>query len=198
MKTIFLYPLCFGLSILLNRCSNSTNDKEKDSVALAKKENKAKLADSSLNTDASFAVAVAEDHLMQTKTAKLCETNASLDTIVKFGRTLVKNHSSINDQLKEWAESNNVSLPDSLTSGNKNKYEDLAKEKDGNFEKKFTRFIIDDYQELLNSYRREAETGNDTLLKAWTRDKIRILETDLQTAHWIEAVLAKPPLKNKS
>jgi len=198
MKTIFLYLTCLAAPIVFSACGSNSNQKETDSVAIAKKENKAKLPDSSVNNDAGFAVTAAEEHLMQAKTAKLCETNASLDTMVKFGRTLLKNHTTIKEQLTNWAKLNNVSLPDSLTSDNKKKYDDLAKEKDRNFEKKFTQYIITGYKELLDNYRKEAETGKDTLLKAWTRDKIRILETDLQTAQWINAVLAKPPLKNKS
>lgn len=198
MKTIFLFISCFVAFHFFNACRNSSTSKEAGSLASAQEENKAKLPDSTYHADAGFAVAAAEAHLMQVKTAELCEANASLDTVVKFGRALVKNHRLINDQLTGWANSNNVSLPDSLTPENKSKYEDLAKEKNRDFEKKFTRYIINDYQQLLDNYRKEAETGKDTLLKAWTREKIRILETDLQTAHWIYAVLEKPPLKNKS
>lgn len=199
MKTISLYLayiMCF--TILLGACGNNRNGQKKDSVSQANKENKVKLPDSSFKADASFAVAAAEAHIMHSKTAELCETNASLDTVVKFGRMLVNKHTLINKQLTGWAKSNNVSLPDSLTAENKNIYKDLAKERDRNFEKNFTHFIISNYQLLLDNYRKEAESGKDTLLKAWTREKIRILETDLQTAHWIEAVLTKSPLKNKS
>jgi len=197
MKTFLLYFTCICFIILFDACEHN-NQKSSNSVSLATKENDAKLPDSLLQNDASFAVAVAEEHLLQATTATLCETNASLDTIVKFGRTLVKNHRAINEQLTGWAKLNNVSIPDSLTTENKTKFKELAKEKERPFEKKFTRFIIDDYQGLLDNYRREAETGKDTLLKAWTREKIRILESDLQTAYWIEAVLSKSPLKNKS
>jgi putative membrane protein len=198
MKTIFLYLTLLTIPILFNYCGGTTKQKDADSASNAEKENKARLPDSSFENDASFAVAAAEEHILQAKTAQLCETNASLDTVLKFGRTLVKNHTTINNQLTDWAKANNVSLPNSLTSINKSKYDELANEKNRAFEKKFTQYIINDYQELLDNYRREAENGKDTILKAWAREKIRILETDLQTANWIDAVLTKPPLKNKS
>jgi len=198
MKTLFLYIPLLCISILFNACGNRKHEKETDSVALATRENKTRFTDSSYYNEADFAVAAAEAHLMQINAGNLCKTNASLDTVIKFGRALVENHTVIHDQLAGWAKSNKVKLPDALTPDNKQKYDDLSKMKFRNFENKFTDLIIRDQEQLLDNYRKEAERGNDTLLKAWAREKIRTMETDLQTANWIKAELAKPPLKNKS
>jgi len=184
--------------MLFNACGNRRHEKEPDSLALAKSENKTRFADTSFYDEKSFAVAAAEVHLMQMNTGNLCKTKASLDTLIKFGRTLVENHTVIHDQLGGWAKSNKVELPDELTPDNKQKYDDLSKMKSRNFENKFTELVIYDQEKLLDNYRKEAERGTDTLLKAWAREKIRTMETDLQTANWIKTELAKPPLKNKN
>jgi len=198
MKTLFLYIPLLCVSVLFNACGNRKHEKEMDSLVHPTTENKTRFADSSFYDESDFAVAAAETHLMQINAGSLCKTNASLDTIIKFGRTLVGNHTLIHDQLEGWAKSKNVKLPDALTPDNKQKYDDLSKMKLREFENKFTDLIIHDQEQLLDNYRKETERGNDTLLKAWAREKIRTMETDLQTANWIKAELVKPPLKNKS
>ena len=198
MKTPFLYIPLLCLSMLFNACGNRKHEKETDSVALAKSENKTRFADTGFYDEENFAVTAAEAHLMQINAGNLCKTNASLDTLLKFGRTLVENHTLIHDQLAGWAKSNKVILPVTLTPDNKKKYKDLSEMQSRNFENKFTELIIYDQEQLLDNYRKEAERGKDTVLKAWAREKIMTMETDLQTANWIKAELAKPPLKNKN
>lgn len=198
MKTLFLYIPFLFISMLFDACGNRKHEKETDSVELAKSENKIRFADTSFYDEANFAVTAAETHLMQINAGNLGKTNASLDTLIKFGRTLVENHTLIHDQLAGWAKSNKVELPETLTPDNKHKYDNLSEMKSRNFENNFTDLIIHDQEQLLDNYRKEAERGKDTVLKAWAREKIRIMETDLRTANWIKAELIKPTLKNKN
>jgi putative membrane protein len=50
------------------------------------------------------------------------------------------------------------------------------------FDKAYTDFMVDDHQEDIDDFKKEAEKGNDPEVKSWAADKLSTLEHHLQMA----------------
>ncbi len=156
--------------------------KADDSTEMAEDSNKSKFKNTGLKDDNDFAIEAADGGMLEVKLGELAQSNASLDVVKKFGRSMVDDHGKANKELKELAHKKNITIPLSLSDKNQKHYDDLSKKQGKDFDKAYTEFMVKDHEEDIDDFKKEAEKGNDQNLKEWAAGKLSTLEHHLQMA----------------
>jgi len=190
MKRIyFIFYGLIAFALAMTPMSCGPKNKTEDSKDMAQESNKSKFKNTGLKDDTEFAIEAADGGLMEVKLGELAQTNASLDAVKKFGRSMVADHSKANDELAALAAKRNMTIPLSLSKKNQDRYDDLAKKTEMDFDKAYIEYMVDDHQEDIDAFKKEAEKGNDAELKSWAAGKLSTLEHHLQMAKEAESAV---------
>jgi len=179
--------LLFAGTLMAASCGNN----HPDSKDIAKEENKEKFDSSSIEDDTKFAVAAADGGIMEVELGKLALGNAHSSGVKTFAQQMVDDHTKVNDELMAWAKQKNVSLPSTMSSSKQDRYNDLAKKKGAEFDKAYISAMVGDHKDDIGAFRKEADKGKDTGLRAWASQKLPTLEHHLMMAQGLDSLLKK-------
>jgi putative membrane protein len=179
INTILLGMLFLSLGAMMPSCSPKKAD---DSKEMAKDSNESKFLNTGLKDDTDFAIEAADGGLLEVKLGELAQSNASLDVVKKFGKTMIEDHRKANGELRVLASKKNITIPLSLSEKNQKRYDDLSKKTGKDFDQAYTDFMVDDHQDDVDAFKDEAEKGNDADVKSWAAGKVGTLEHHLQMA----------------
>jgi putative membrane protein len=174
-----------SLSIIL--CASFTSmffnaSAQKDSKKVADKQNEQKFEDTKLEKDADFVVNAADGGLFEVQASALAKTNASSEKVKMLAEHIVTDHSKANEELKKVAAKKNITLPGKLSNKMQEKFDELTKLKGEDFDKEYTKTMIDAHKDAIDMFEKEAEKGKDGELKAWAAGKVATLKSHLQMA----------------
>lgn len=169
-----------AICLLLLAIACETN-KPKESVAIAKESNDAKLEDRDDEKDADFIVNVMAGNLAEANLAQLA-LNRSANVEVKKTATVVKaHHDKIIMELKGYAAKNGISVPLEETNDAKKEYTKLADEKElDEFDEKWCSQLADNHQKSINYFERRLNRTEDVELKDWITTTLPALKSHLQ------------------
>lgn len=202
MKKIMIFSGAFVLMLAATSCGNNNSSDSKDQAEQANdaKIDSAKATDTSnattstmadMKPDADFAVAAADGGMMEVELGKLAQQKAVSKEVRDFGAMMVKDHSAANDELKSAAQAKNITLPATLSDKCQKKVQDLTAKSGTDFDKAYTKLMVDDHKEDIDAFKKEADKGNDAQLAAWAKGKIPILEHHLMAAEQAKKVADK-------
>ena len=193
MKNLKFSPFVLLLfsAMFFASCSPQNND----SKEVAEEANDEKFDDTGLKNDTEFAVTAADGGMLEVELGKLALTNASSEQVKMFADMMVKDHGMANQELKDLASRKNITLPTALSDKSQKSYEDLSKKTGQEFDEEYMSFMVDDHQEDIDAFKKQADKGNDPELKSWAAGKVPTLEQHLEHAKQAEA--AVDSLKNK-
>jgi putative membrane protein len=139
------------------------------------------------NPDSSFFKNAAEGGMAEVQLGTLAQQKAANPKVKEFGAMMVKDHTAANDKLKAIAESKNIALPTSPSVGqmaNKTKLEALS----GNtFDKSYIKGMIEDHEEDIKEFQKEATSGRDADAKAYAVATLPTLQAHLKKIQSIAA-----------
>ncbi|MEO6729873.1 MAG: DUF4142 domain-containing protein [Ferruginibacter sp.] len=181
MKNVFVCSLVFAGFLFLSSCNDSTKT-ETDSKEVAEEQNEKKFDGNSLEEDANFVVTAADGGMMEVQLGQLAQRNGKSTKVKQLGKMMVDDHSKANSELKTLAASKNITIPDSLGESKREKFNDFMKKKGTDFDKAYAEFMVDDHKKDIDNFKKQAERGNDSALKAWATGKISTLEHHLHMA----------------
>lgn len=181
MKTITSVMLSALLIAGLSSCGNKKAETE-DTKEVAEEQNEQKFDETKVEDDTEFAVEAADGGMLEVQLGQLAQANASSADVKAFAKMMVDDHSKANDELKAAAAQKNISLPAALSDKNQKKYDDLAGKTGTDFDKAYIDFMVDDHEEDIDAFKKEAEKGNDADLKAWAAGKVPTLQHHLDAA----------------
>lgn len=133
-----------------------------------------------MKKDADFVKTAAEDGMMEVKLGQLAQTHAASEEVKKHAQHMVEDHGKANEELRSLASKKNITVPTSISDKMQRKYDDMAKLKGKEFDKKYIKCMVDDHQKAIDLFKKQAEKGNDAELKAWASGKISTLEGHLR------------------
>lgn len=174
--------LAIGSALLLLSACNTANNENKDANERAKDANERKMQNTQIDYDAEYAVDAAEGGLMEVELGRLAATNASHPKVKEFGAMMVQDHSAANEELKAIAAQKNITLPAALGENKREKVAELSKLMGADFDKKYASFMVEDHEEDIKLFQKEAENGNDASLKQWAAAKVPTLQHHLEMA----------------
>lgn len=120
--------------------------------------------------------------MTEVEMGKLATEKASSDAVKQFGQKLVDDHTKANDQLKEIAGKENISIPDALDSKHQSRVDKLSKLSGDAFDKAFIKDQVKDHEQDVNEFKSEAQNGSDAVIKQFASNTLPTLQEHLNMA----------------
>jgi putative membrane protein len=133
-------------------------------------------------TDRTFAQKAAAGGLAEVSLGQLAEQNASSPQVKAFGERMVTDHSQANEELKQIAQSENLTLPTTPESKDQALQKRLSALKGTAFDAAYMQDMVRDQQQDIAEFKQEAESGQDPALKASAQKTLPVLQQHLQMA----------------
>jgi putative membrane protein len=99
-----------------------------------------------------------------------------------FGTRMVAVHSKAGDKLTEAAAQEHIALPSDLGTKDQATYDRLSKLKGADFDRAYAEDMVKDHEQDLRDFQREANRGNDDLIKAFAAETVPVIEQHLEQA----------------
>jgi putative membrane protein len=132
--------------------------------------------------DKTFATKAAADGQAEVALGHLATENAGSPQVRAFGERMVTDHSQANQALQEIGRQQHLALPDKPGSANEAVARRLQTMKGPEFDKAYMRDMVQDHQQDVAEFRKEAETGKDPALRAFAQKYLPVLQQHLQLA----------------
>jgi putative membrane protein len=129
--------------------------------------------------DKKFVENAALGGMAEVELGKLATQKASSDAVKQFGQKMVDDHSKANDQLKEIASKENISIPASLDSKHQSRIEKLSKLSGPDFDKAYVKDQLKDHKKDVSQFKSEAENGSNPNIKQFASTTLPILQEHL-------------------
>jgi putative membrane protein len=143
---------------------------------------KAEPSAKSASPESAFAREAAVGGMAEVELGNLAKERASSSDVKQFGDWMVTDHSKANDELKQWAQQKNVTLPTELDAKHKALRDKLAKLSGDEFDKAYMHEMVTDHQHDVAAFKRESTSGKDADLKAWAGKTLPTLQEHLKLA----------------
>jgi len=189
-----------AIVIAVSSCGNNASS---DPKAAAEQANDAKLDSNKANADSAgsnastpgngtaiastepdvdFAVAAADGGMMEVELGTMASKKGVSADIKKLGAMMVKDHSAANNELKAVAKTKNITLPAAMSDKCRKKVQDLTEKTGADFDKAYADLMVSDHKDDIDEFKKEADSGKDSVLTAWARKKVPVLEHHLMMA----------------
>jgi putative membrane protein len=155
---------------------------------------KSTLAEAALS-DAPFAKKAELVELQTLKLAQLAQDKAKSELVRNFASQLLADRPEEADQLSKAAWKENISLPNSLATRDEAAYERIYMLNGPEFDKAYMQQTVRTLTDTLQTFRREAATGNDEVVRRFAAETIPVLENHLNEARLVMKKLAAPSKK---
>ena len=132
--------------------------------------------------DMAFAREAAIGGMAEVELGNLAKQKASSSDVKQFGDRMVTDHGKGGEELKQWAQSKNITLPAELDAKHKALRDRLAKLPTDAFDRQYMNEMVMDHQHDVMAFKREASSGKDADLKAWAAKTLPTLEEHLKMA----------------
>lgn len=114
-------------------------------------------------SDKKFVDQVAEGGLAEVELGKMAIEKASSTEVKKFGERMVRDHSKANDELKEVAQEDGITLPDHLNTKDQMLKERLSKLSGQSFDSLYMRNMVKDHKADLADFAHEGKSSHDNV-----------------------------------
>ena len=141
------------------------------------------------NPDATFYKKAAEGGIAEVEMGQLAQNKSSTQSVKDFGAMMMKDHSAANDKLKAIADGKGIKLPTSpsvMQKASKAKLEVLT---GTTFDKSYIKGMVEDHQEDIKEFQKEASSGQDPDAKAFAAATLPTLKAHLKKIQEIAAAL---------
>lgn len=136
--------------------------------------------------DSSFVMEAAKGGLMEVQAGQLAQQNAQSQRVKDFGSMMVTDHSKANDELKSYASSHGINLPDSLPKDEKKHLDAMRNMKGTAFDKHYVSMMVDDHEKDVAKFKKESTGANDAQLKTWITNTLPVLQKHLDSIQAIK------------
>jgi putative membrane protein len=135
--------------------------------------------------DKTFAKNAAEGGIAEVELGKLATEKAGSDQVKQFGERMVNDHSKANDQLKQVAETQGITLPTEPSPMQRAEKERLSKLSGEQFDKAYMAEMLKDHKKDISEFRTESKSGQDPAVKDFATQTLPTLESHLKDAESI-------------
>lgn len=133
-------------------------------------------------SDWAFVKDAAIGGMMEVELGNTAKDKASNDAVKQFGDRMVTDHSKANDELKQWAEQNNVTLPTQLDQKHEATVSRLSKLSGDAFDKAYMRDMVQDHTQDVAKFKKASQNVQNADLKAWAAKTLPTLQDHLKLA----------------
>ena len=172
--------MCLCLSPLFFAACN-THDPVKEADA-ANKENKDSIMAPAVPTDDThFATRAASGGMMEVQLGNVAQKSENTE-VKKLGAMMVADHTKANNELKSLAARKSITLPDSMSNDDQRMVNKLSAKSGADFDKAYIEMMVNDHNEDIAMFKKEAEGGSDADLTAFAKSTLPVLQKHLDAA----------------
>jgi putative membrane protein len=140
--------------------------------------------------DEAFVRVAARGGLAEIKLGKLAMDQGSNEGVKAFGTRMVAEHTKAGDELKEAAKEENIGLPTDLSAKDQTTHDRLSKLSGADFDQAYAQDMVKDHQQDLRDFQREANHGNDDVIRGFASATVPMIQQHLdQAKEMLKAVL---------
>jgi putative membrane protein len=132
--------------------------------------------------DSKFVQQAAEGGMLEVKLGALASQKGMSAKVKEFGKTMVTDHTKVNNELKSIAGRKQIKVPTSLSSAKQQKYDSLAALSGEKFDMLYMNMMIASHEQTIGLFQTESNKGEDQELKKWADAKVPALKHHLMMA----------------
>lgn len=122
----------------------------------------------------------AQGGLAEVQLGQLASKRGTSNAVKQYGQRMVKDHTPVNNQLKQLAKKKGVTLPTKLDSTNQQVKQRLSQLSGTDFDRDYSDQMLQDHQKDVSAFQTEAQQGQDPDVKAFAAQKLPTLQAHLQ------------------
>ena len=127
-----------------------------------------------------FMKKAADGGMTEVELGRLAAEKGGSDEVKDFGNQMVKDHSKINDNLKEVAGKMNVTLPDKVSAKHHATIEKMAGMSGAAFDKAYVPAMVKDHEMDIAEFEKADKTVKNPDLKKFIEDSIPMMKDHLE------------------
>jgi putative membrane protein len=132
--------------------------------------------------DETFLKKAAQGGLAEVNVGQMAANKASDPNIKQFGQRMVDDHGKANDELRQIAEKENLTLPTEPSKDEQTTADKLSRLQGSKFDAEYAREMVKDHQQDVALFEKEANSGTNPELKAFAQKTLPTLKEHLQLA----------------
>ncbi|MPR36450.1 DUF4142 domain-containing protein [Salmonirosea aquatica] len=136
--------------------------------------------------DRNFAMMAADGGMLEVQLGQLAQSKGMTQSVKDFGQMMVTDHTKANAELEGIVSSKDITLPTTLSTAKKQKYDSLAAMQGMAFDSAYVRVMVMSHQETIDLFQEEANNGKDSELKSWASGKLPTLNQHLTKVEAIQ------------
>ena len=196
------FSIYIGILCLVASCNNSASDKEiRDTTYTENGQTVNTMNDTSgaavnnpgstaLNdVDRDFVMKVGIANTAEIEAGKMAQKNGSAAEVKDFGRTMEKDHSDAQAQLKSTVASLSLSVPDSLDAEHTEMKKKLMKVSGKNFDREYMTAMANGHRKVVALFEKEISEGSNGAVKQFATNTLPHIRMHLERADSIKAAL---------
>lgn len=144
-----------------------------------------------MTMDNGFMTKAAQGGLAEVELGRLATTHASNAQVKQFGQRMVDDHSKVNNELRQIAAKDGVTLPTTINSKDQAEMDKLSSLNGSDFDKAYMEDMVKDHRADIAEFKKEADSGADPSLKAFAAKTLPTLQEHLTLAQSTEREVKK-------
>lgn len=136
--------------------------------------------------DKKFAKEAAMGGLMDVELGKVATQKASSDAVKQFGQRMVDDHTKANDELKQVASQENMTLPTTLDKKHQEMVDKMSAMSGPAFDKAYMKDMVKDHEKDVKEFQNESQNGTDPNIKSFATKTLPTLQSHLESAKQID------------
>jgi putative membrane protein len=126
--------------------------------------------------DRKFFKEAAQGGMAEVALGQMAAAKAESDAVKNFGQQMVTDHSKANQELKDLAASEGVTLPTEMSADAKALQKKLSGLSGAEFDKAYMKEMLKDHKKDISAFKKEAEQGQDSDVKNWAAKTLPTLQ----------------------
>jgi putative membrane protein len=168
------------------KSANESNEVKQDS---AEHSSATAQASTVSEEDSKFAVEAASGGMTEIQLGELAQQKASSQKVKDFGAMMVRDHSKMNDELKQLAASKNITLPPAPGEDHMDHIKKLSEKSGKEFDKDYMKMMVDDHKDDIDKFEKCSKDAKDPELQALATKSLPILREHYDAAKKINDAL---------
>ena len=131
--------------------------------------------------DKKFAKEAAMGGMVEVELGKVAAQKASSDAVKQFGQKMVDDHTKANDELKQVASQDNITLPTALDKKHQAMVDKMSALSGAAFDKAYVKDMVKDHEKDVKDFQNESQNGTDPNVKGFATKTLPVLQGHLES-----------------
>jgi putative membrane protein len=129
-----------------------------------------------------FLRAADQDSLTDIRLGTVAQKHAASDAVKKYGERAVRDHSSMNKELRVITSKNGIKLAEGLDQKHQELIKGLSELKGSEFDRAYTKDMVSGHEKAIEQFEIEVKNGRDSDVQAWAQKWLPTLREHLKLA----------------